>query len=122
MSGCAVVAVGAAGAAGGVTYTEGRERRVFAVNTDTAWAAILTAVKDRGIEITSEKRTPGSGELMGRWGVDGQAVRVYLKAVGSGSTMIGVRVGMADQSKNLELMRHIEYAMPTGTPPSTAYD
>ncbi|GAB5497088.1 MAG: hypothetical protein Phyf2KO_21680 [Phycisphaerales bacterium] len=121
-TGCAVVAVGAAGAAGGVAYTEGRERRVFAVNTDTAWDAILTAVKDRGIEITSEKRTPGSGEVTGKWGSEGQNVRVNVKAVGSGSTMISVRVGMADQSKNLELMRHIEYAMPEGTPASTAYD
>ncbi len=121
-SGCAVVAVGAAGAAGGVAYTEGRERRVFAVNTDTAYDAIMKAFKDRGIEILSEERTPGSGEVTGSWGDESQNVRANVKAVGSGSTMISVRVGLADQSKNLELMRHIEYSMPAGTPASTPYD
>ena len=101
-AGCALVAVGAVGAAGGVAYTEGRERRVFAVNMDTAWEAMHAAVKERDITITSEKRTPGSGEIVGRWGEKGYSVRIFAKFLGSGSTMIGSRVGLADQSGNLE--------------------
>lgn len=121
-AGCALVAVGAVGAAGGVTYQEGRERRLFAVNMDSAWEAMKAAVEERGVEITSEKRTPGSGEIIGRWGTKRQSVRIFAKFVGSGSTMIGTRVGIADQSGNLEIMRYIEYNMPPGTPPSTDYD
>ncbi len=120
--GCAAVAVGAAAGAGGLAYAEGRERRTFAVTIETAWEAILSAVETKGIQITSQTRTPGSGEVNGRWGVDNDGVRIYTKAVGSGSTMIGVRVGVAEKSRNLELMRAIEAAMPPGTPPSVAYD
>lgn len=120
--GCFVVAAGAVGAGGGVAYAEGRERRTFAVVMDQSWPAIKAAVDELGIEIKSETRTPGSGEIEGRWGEDETSVRIYAKAVGSGSTMIGVRVGVADQSKNLELMRRIEANMPEGTPPSTPYD
>jgi len=121
-TGCALVAVGAVGAASGVTFTEGRDRRLFAVNMDAAWEAMHAAVKERNIRITSENRTPGSGEIIGRWGPEGQSVRIFAKFVGSGSTMIGARVGLADQSGNLEVMRFIEYNMPAGTPPSTDYD
>jgi hypothetical protein len=121
-AGCALVAVGAVGAAGGVTYQEGRERRLFSVNMDTAWDAMHAAVKERNIQITSEKRTPGSGEIVGRWGEKGQSVRIFAKFLGSGSTVIGSRVGVADQSGNLEVMRYIEYNMPPGTPPSVDYD
>lgn len=120
--GCFIVAAGAVGAGGGVAYAEGRERRTFAVVVDQSWPAVKAAVDQLGIEIKSETRTPGSGELEGRWGDDGTSVRIYAKAVGSGSSMIGVRVGVADQSRNLELMRRIEANMPEGTPPSTPYD
>lgn len=122
LGGCFVVAAGAVGAGGGVAYTEGRERRTFAVVMDESWPAIKSAVDQLGIEVTSETRTPGSGEISGRWGPDGTSVRIFAKAVGSGSSMIGVRVGVADRSKNLELMRRIEANMPPGTPPSTPYD
>ena len=121
-SGCALVAVGAVGAAGGYAYSEGRERRVFAVDMDTAWQAVHAAADELGMEITSDKRTPGSGELAARWGSEGTSVRIFAKAVGSGSTMIGVRVGIVDQSKNLTIMRKIELSMPPGTPPSEAYE
>ncbi len=120
--GCFVVAAGAVGAAGGVAYTEGRERRTFAVPMDTAWLSAKSAFEELGIEITSETRKPGSGELEGRWGEQGDSVRLYAKAIGSGSTMMGVRVGVADQSGNLTIMRRIEAHMPPGTPPSTPYD
>ena len=121
-AGCALVAVGAVGAAGGYAYAEGRERRTFAVDMDTAWEAVHTAVRELGMEITSDTRTPGSGELAARWGAKGTSVRIFGKAVGSGSSMIGVRAGVADQSKNLEIMRRIELSMPPGTPPSKAYE
>ena len=120
--GCFVVAAGAVGAAGGVAYSEGRERRTYAVRIDDAWIAVKAAVDELGIEVTSEKRTPGSGEIAGRWGESGDSVRIYAKSVGSGSTMVGVRVGLADQSGNLKLQRRIESNMPPGTPPSTPYD
>lgn len=120
--GCVAVAAGAAGAAGGLAYVEGRERRVFAVKMDDAWPAVKSAVDQLGIEIKSETRTPGSGEISGRWGESGDSVRINAKSVGSGSTVIGVRVGIADQSRNLEIMRRIEANMPPDTPPSTPYD
>ena len=122
VGGCFVVAAGAVGAAGGVAYSEGRERRTFAVTMDTAWAAVKSAIEELNIEITSETRRAGSGEIEGRWGEQGDSVRLYAKSVGSGSTMIGVRVGVADQSGNLTIMRRIEAHMPPGTPPSTPYD
>lgn len=120
--GCFVVAAGAVGAAGGVAYTEGRERRVYALRIEDAWPAVKAAVDQLGIEVTSETRTQGSGEIAGRWGEHGDSVRINAKSVGSGSTMIAVRVGVADQSKNLEIQRRIEANMPAGTPPSTPYD
>lgn len=120
--GCFVVAAGAAGAAGGLAYTEGRERRVYAVRVEEAWPAVRAALDQLGIEVKSETRTPGSGELEGRWGESGDSVKVYAKSVGSGSTVVGVRVGVADQSRNLELQRRIESNMPEGTPASTPYD
>jgi hypothetical protein len=120
--GCFLVAAGAVGAAGGVAYTEGRERRVYAVRIDDAWPAVKAAVDQLGIEVTSETRTQGSGEIAGRWGEHGDSVRINAKSVGSGSTMIAVRVGLADQSKNLEIQRRIESNMPADTPPSTPYD
>ena len=120
--GCFVVAAGAVGAAGGVAYVEGRERRIYAVRIDDAWPAVKAAVDQLGIEVTSETRTQGSGELAGRWGESGDSVRINAKSVGSGSTMIAVRVGLADQSKNLEIQRRIESNMLPGTPPSTPYD
>ena len=63
--GCFLVAAGAVGAAGGVAYTEGRERRVYAVRIDDAWPAVKAAVDQLGIEVTSETRTQGSGEIAG---------------------------------------------------------
>ncbi len=122
VGGCFVVAAGAVGAAGGMAYSEGRERRTFAVPMDPAWASIKSAIKELNIEITSETRRAGSGEIEGRWGEQGDSVKLYAKSVGSGSTMIGVRVGVADQSGNLTIMRRIEAHMPAGTPPSTPYD
>ena len=46
--GCFLVAAGAVGAAGGGAYTEGRERRVYAVRIDDAWPAVKAAVDQLG--------------------------------------------------------------------------
>ena len=93
VSGCvAAAAAGAAAGAGGYAWASGKLTFTTAHGISEAHSATLSALKDMGIEITSDRVSTLSGNLQGVTGTN-ETVTIDLEPLAPDITRIDIRVG-----------------------------
>ena len=109
-SGCAVVLLGAGGAAGAgtVAYVGGELKSSENVSLDRAWNASQVAIGSMGFTVTSQEKDGFSGKLIAR-GAEDRRVTVKLKKQTDEVTQIGIRVGtFGDKTLSRQVLEEIK--------------
>ena len=109
-SGCAVLLVGGAAAAGAGTYAyvSGELRSSEAVAFDKAWSAAQAAMKDMEYAVTEKQKDAASAKLTARGAGDKKIVVSVTKESGT-VTKIGIRVGtMGDKTLSCQILEKIK--------------
>ncbi|MHB8522060.1 MAG: DUF3568 family protein [Limisphaerales bacterium] len=121
LSGCAVLLVGgavAAGAAAGVgatAYAKGELSSVEHVTLDQAWKAVPAAMKDFGVVVVDKGKDGLSGKVEGRAEGDKKII-VKLKTVGKGETEVRIRVGtFGDEVISRQILEGIRKHCPSAS-------
>ena len=100
LGGCAAVVV--------VAYANGELKRDLAAPMDRAWEASREAVRDTGLEVSSEVRGPSSGRILAKT-PGGDDVTLRLDARGEDLTRARVRVSLfGDEKRSREILGAIE--------------
>ena len=109
-SGCAVLLVGGAVAAGAgtVVYVKGELKATVDGTLDRAWAASQAALKDLQMPVTGQEKDGLQGKLTARAAGD-KKVTIHLKKVTGTTTDIGIRVGTwGDEPMSREILDKIK--------------
>jgi hypothetical protein len=109
-SGCALVLLGAGGAAGAgtVAYVGGELKSSESVSLDRAWNASQAAMGSMGFSLTSQEKDGFSGKLIAR-GAEDKKVTVKLKRQTDEVTQIGIRVGtFGDETLSRQVLEEIK--------------
>ncbi len=93
-SGCAVVLVGGAVAAGAgsYAYVNGESKETEAASLERTWNAALATLKEMQFQITNQAKDAFSGEATARSAEDKKVV-VSLKRLSESTTEVRVRIG-----------------------------
>jgi hypothetical protein len=90
-SGCALVAVGAGGAAG-YAYASGRHEKIYPYPLDQTWAAVRDAVQELQLPVETERSDALSARLESHLAT-GEKVTITLEPKTPGLTEVRIRVG-----------------------------
>ncbi len=95
-AGCAVLGVGAVGAAaGGTVYVNGEEYAAYSTSMEKAWKASEDVIAEMGMKVTRKaiENMDRSRLLKGKM-KDGRDFEINLEAKASDVTVVKVRVGL----------------------------
>ena len=109
-SGCAVLLVGGAVAAGAgtVVWVKGELKATVDGTLDHAWAASQAALKDLQMPVTGQEKDGLQGKLTARAAGDKKVTILVKKATGT-TTDIGIRVGTwGDEPMSREILDKIK--------------
>jgi len=109
-SGCALLVVGGAAAAGAgtVAYVRGELQATVDGALDKTWSATLGALKDLQMPVTDQQKDGLSGKLTAR-AMGDKKVTVRLKKVTGTTTQIGIRVGTwGDEVRSRQILDQIK--------------
>jgi hypothetical protein len=109
-SGCVVLAVGGAAAAGAgsMAYVQGELQATVDASMERAWSASQKALKELQMPVTDEDKDALSGKLTARASGDKKVV-VRVKKVTATATELGIRVGIwGDETKAHEILEAIK--------------
>jgi predicted nicotinamide N-methyase len=107
VSGCGVVAAGAAGA-GAVAYVRGEMQSSVEHDLDTTYQATQRALKDLQFARIDDQKSGVDAQLISRTALD-KKVEIKLKKVTDGLTKVQIRVGVVgDQELSLTILEKIK--------------
>lgn len=109
-SGCALLVVGGAAAAGAgtVAYVRGELQATVDGTLDRSWSALQSGLKDLQMPVTDQQKDGLSGKLTAR-AVGDKKVVLRLKKVTGTTTEIGIRVGTwGDEAKSRQILDQIK--------------
>ena len=109
-SGCALLVVGGAAAAGAgtVAYVRGDLQATVDGTLDRSWTATQSAMKDLEMSVTDQQKDGLSARLIAR-GVGDKKVTIRLKKVTGTTTEISIRVGTwGDEAKSRQVLDGIK--------------
>lgn len=113
VSGCALVVLGAAGAAGGVgtaMYVKGKLQEEFDAPLPRVHRATLVALRDLELPTLEEKRDKVTAKIRSQF-ADGKKVSIDIQATTESSSKITIRVGFGDKSRSQKILdaiyRHV---------------
>lgn len=110
LSGCAVLLVGGAAAAGAgtVAYVRGELRATVDGTYDRVWSAAERALQDLDMAITAREKDGLTGQLTARASGD-RKVTVRLRKVTGTATEVRIRVGTwGDEALSRQILEQIE--------------
>lgn len=105
-AGCAYLAIGAIGAAGGATYVayiKGEMEYIYGSPYDKVWDSITVSLKQLEIRIGEEEKTSSNGKITA-YMKDGVPVYITVNPLSSDSTSVKVRVGTFGDRRISELI------------------
>jgi hypothetical protein len=108
-SGCALMLVGGAAAAGAGTYAyvAGELRSSEAVPLEKAWSAAQAAVKDMEYAVTEKQKDAASGKLTAR-GAGDKKITITVEKESAAVTKIRIRVGtLGDKTLSYQILEKI---------------
>lgn len=109
-NGCALVLLGAGGAAGAgtVAYIGGELKASEQIALDRAWSGTQAAMDSLGFTVTSKEKDAISGELIAR-GASDKKITVKLKKQTDEVTEIRIRIGtFGDESMSRQILEEIK--------------
>ena len=104
--GCALVVLGAAGAAGGVgtaMYVKGKLQQELDAPLPRVHNATLAALKDLELPTLEAKRDKITATIRSEF-ADGKRVSIDIQAITNSSSKITIRVGFGDKSRSKEIL------------------
>lgn len=113
LSGCVVLALGAAAtaAAGGAVYVKGQLKETVDGTVVEVHRAARTALNETGVRITTDLQDDFTAQLEGTM-ADGTRVWIDIERVTASTTRLSIRVGyMGDQARSSELLERIKRSL-----------
>ncbi len=109
LTGCAAVLLAGAGAGiGTYAYVKGELQREYNASLDHTWAATVQSLKSLEVQVVDTQKDQFGGKIEAKlW--DGRPVKLTLEPKGSGSTLVGIRVGtFGDRDTSERIGKEIE--------------
>lgn len=107
MSGC-VLALGAAGGAGGVVYYKGNLKEYLSYPVTEIYVATVQAMADEGMKVYSDEHDPYKAQLKFE-DIDERSVWIDIEAVTREASEIKIRVGVSgDKNRASQLLEKVK--------------
>jgi hypothetical protein len=108
LNGCIALGIGAAGAAGGVEYAEGRASGTVEAPIERVYSASLAALESQELPILHKELGTANADINSEY-INGDKIRIDIVAQSSTVSVLHVRVGMTgNRSLESELMESIK--------------
>ena len=116
--GCALVAIGAGGAAG-YAYAAGKEEKVYPYPVEETVAAVREAMQEMQLRLESDRADALCARFESHLAT-GEKVAIKVEAKGQGLTEVGIRIGVfGDHLATRMLFEKIDARLPGPYPPTS---
>lgn len=108
LNGCVALGIGAAGAAGGVSYAEGRASGTVDASVERAYNASLAALEAQKLPIKHKELSVDKADINSEY-ANGDEIRIDIAGKGSETSVVNVRVGLTgNRDLESELLESIK--------------
>ena len=108
LNGCIALGVGAAGAAGGVSYAEGRASSTVEAPIERVYHASLATLESQKLPIKHKELGTANADINSEY-INGDEIRIDIVAKSSTVSVLNVRVGLTgNRSLESELLESIK--------------